>query len=64
MSYWLDIEAAPLDVDVILGWWTSDDGVNYEWRMEIGRAGASTTKAKHWREAPTPPVSKWWHGLE
>lgn len=69
MNYWLDIETAPMDTDVILGWWASVDGLNYHWEMEIGWAGASNTKppgmsnawrhgqATHWRICPGPPAA-------
>ena len=67
MSDWQLIETAPLNEDVILGWWESNDGRTYEWRIATAWAGASNTKppgmlngwrhgrATHWMPLPEPP---------
>jgi hypothetical protein len=64
MSEWQPIETAPMDVDVILGWWESWPG-GHQWRQVIAWASSSNPrspsntrrigKATHWMPIPAPP---------
>lgn len=60
MSHWLDIETAPLDEDVIIGWW--QEWPIAEWRTAIGYAGSKSgrwlsSQATHWLPLTALPLA-------
>ncbi len=58
-SPWMDIETAPKDVELLLGWWRS--GLERKWEYASGLAGSTKGgwlhgQATHWMPIPAPPT--------
>ena len=58
-SPWMDIETAPKDVELLLGWWRS--GLERQWECTSGLAGSTKGgwlhgQATHWQPLPAPPT--------